>query len=53
LHRATVSVIPGGQGRTEMESNLRAAGARVPLALWQALAAEGLIPDRLVPVTGG
>ncbi len=53
LHPATVSVIPGGQGQAEMASNLAAAGAEVPLALWQALAAEGLIPDRLVPGRGG
>lgn len=51
LHPATVSVIPGGQGLAEMESNVRAAGAEVPRALWQALAGEGLIPDRLVPAT--
>jgi D-threo-aldose 1-dehydrogenase len=49
LHPATVSVIPGGQGRAEMDSNLRAAATEVPRALWQALAEEGLIPDRLVP----
>jgi D-threo-aldose 1-dehydrogenase len=52
LHPAVVSVIPGGQGRAEMASNLAAAGAAVPLALWQALAAEGLIPERLVPGSG-
>lgn len=51
LHPATVSVIPGGQGLAEMESNVRAAGTEVPRALWQALSAEGLIPDRLVPAT--
>jgi len=44
LHRATVSVIPGGQGVAEMESNLRAAAAEIPTALWEALRAEGLIP---------
>jgi len=48
LHPATVSVIPGGQGLTEMEGNVRAAGTEVPVALWQALAEEGLIPERLV-----
>ena len=53
LHPATVSVIPGGQGQAEMASNLRAAAAEVPVALWQALAQEALIPDRLVPATGG
>jgi D-threo-aldose 1-dehydrogenase len=51
LHPATVSVIPGGQGQGEMASNLAAAAADVPVALWQALADAGLIPDRLVPVT--
>jgi D-threo-aldose 1-dehydrogenase len=49
LHPATVSVIPGGQGRAEMNSNVRAAQAQIPVSLWQALADEGLIPDRLVP----
>lgn len=49
LHPATVSVIPGGQGPGEMASNVRAAAAVIPLALWQALAAEGLIPGALVP----
>jgi D-threo-aldose 1-dehydrogenase len=49
LHPATVSVIPGGQGKAEMDSNARAAGAVIPMALWQALAAEGLIPPGLVP----
>jgi D-threo-aldose 1-dehydrogenase len=49
LHPATVSVIPGGQGQAEMASNMRAATAVIPVALWQALAGEGLIPDVLVP----
>ena len=44
LHPATVSVIPGGQGLAEMDSNIRAAQAEIPAELWQALAAEGLIP---------
>jgi len=43
LHPAVVSVIPGGQGRAEMESNLAAAAARVPAALWADLKAEGLM----------
>jgi D-threo-aldose 1-dehydrogenase len=47
LHPATVSVIPGGQGKTEMDSNARAAGAVIPRALWQTLAAEGLMPPGL------
>lgn len=43
LHPATVSVIPGGQGVAEMASNVQAAAAVVPAALWEALTAEGLI----------
>lgn len=49
LHPATVSVIPGGQGTAEMASNIRAASADIPVALWQALAADGLVPQTLVP----
>jgi D-threo-aldose 1-dehydrogenase len=49
LHPATVSVIPGGQGKAEMDSNARAAGTTIPLALWRAFAAERLIPPGLVP----
>ena len=44
LHPAVVSVIPGGQGQAEMASNIAAARAEVPGALWQDLAAEGLLP---------
>ena len=43
LHPAVVSVVPGGQGREEMASNLRAAAAEIPTALWDALKAEGLL----------
>lgn len=42
-HPAVVSVIPGGQGVAEMQSNLAAAGAQVPPALWSDLKAEGLM----------
>lgn len=42
-HPAVVSVIPGGQGLGEMASNLAAAQARIPEALWQDLKAEGLL----------
>jgi D-threo-aldose 1-dehydrogenase len=49
LHKATVSVIPGGQGKAEMDSNARAAAAAIPVALWQVLAAEGLIPQAMAP----
>lgn len=42
-HPAVVSVIPGGQGVAEMESNLAAAGADIPAALWADLKSEGLM----------
>jgi D-threo-aldose 1-dehydrogenase len=42
-HPAVVSVIPGGQGVAEMESNLRAASADIPPALWADLKTEGLM----------
>lgn len=42
-HPAVVSVIPGGQGLTEMASNLAAAQTRIPEALWQDLKAQGLL----------
>ncbi len=46
LHPAIVSVIPGGQGMAEMESNLTAAGADIPDALWAELKQRGLMrPD--------
>lgn len=43
-HPAVVSVIPGGQTLFEMESNLAAAAAVIPPALWEAMKVEGLIP---------
>jgi D-threo-aldose 1-dehydrogenase len=43
LHPAVVSVIPGGQGRAEMASNVAAAAAIIPPALWADLKAEGLL----------
>jgi D-threo-aldose 1-dehydrogenase len=43
-HPAVISVIPGSQTVAEMESNLRAARAEIPEALWEDLAAQGLIP---------
>jgi D-threo-aldose 1-dehydrogenase len=43
LHPAVVSVIPGGQGLAEMASNVLAASAPVPPALWADLRAAGLI----------
>jgi len=46
LHPAHVTVIPGGQGVAEMDSNLHAAGASIPAALWEDLKSEGLMrPD--------
>lgn len=42
-HPCTVSVIPGGQGVTEMDSNLAAAQAEIPQALWSDLKSEGLM----------
>ncbi|WP_102107010.1 aldo/keto reductase [Oceaniglobus roseus] len=49
-HPAVVSVIPGGQGVAEMESNLAAARAEIPAALWADLKAEGLMrQDAPVP----
>jgi D-threo-aldose 1-dehydrogenase len=50
LHPTTVSVIPGGQGRDEMASNLSAAHAEIPADLWAELKAEGLLrPDAPTP----
>ena len=46
LHPCIVSVIPGGQRVEEVESNLRAAEAKIPPALWDDLKAAGLMrPD--------
>jgi len=42
-HPSVVSVIPGGQGVAEMESNAVAAAASIPPALWAGLKAEGLL----------
>ena len=43
LHPAVVSVIPGGQGLAEMDSNLAAARADIPAAFWANLKSEGLL----------
>jgi D-threo-aldose 1-dehydrogenase len=40
-----VSVIPGGQSGAQMESNLRAAEANIPPALWTDLKAQGLMRE--------
>ncbi len=42
-HPAVVSVIPGGQKVSEIDSNLAAARAEVPDALWDELKAAGLM----------
>jgi len=45
LHPTHVAVIPGGQGVTEMDSNLQAAQASIPATLWSALKAKGLMRE--------
>ena len=45
LHPAHVAVIPGGQGVSEMEGNLRATNADIPAALWSDLKSEGLLRE--------
>ncbi len=50
-HPTVVSIIPGGQGTTEMESNLSAARAEIPAALWADLKSEGLLRED-APVGG-
>ncbi|HHS89414.1 MAG TPA: aldo/keto reductase, partial [Rhodobacteraceae bacterium] len=45
-HPAVISVIPGGQGLAEMDSNIKAAKASIAPALWDKLKAKGLMrPD--------
>jgi D-threo-aldose 1-dehydrogenase len=43
LHPNVVSVIPGGQGVSEMQSNFAAAKAQIPPALWADLKTRGLM----------
>lgn len=43
LHPCTLSVIPGGQGVDEMESNLVASRAAIPADVWAELKAKGLM----------
>lgn len=43
LHPSVVSVIPGGQGVAEMESNIAAHAATIPPALWTDLKDQGLL----------
>lgn len=45
LHPAHVTVIPGGQGVSEMASNAAAARADIPTALWSDLKSEGLMRE--------
>ena len=45
MNRNVVSVIPGGQSREQMASNLRAAQATIPPALWADLKAQGLMRE--------
>jgi len=45
LHPAHLTVIPGGQGVTEMKGNLTAAQAEIPAALWVDLKAKGLLRE--------
>ncbi len=51
FHPAVVSVIPGGAGLAEMESNVAAATAVIPAALWAEMKSLGLV-DATAP-TGG
>ena len=44
-HPAVLSVIPGGQAVSEMQSNLQAASADIPAELWSELKAEGLVSE--------
>ena len=49
-HPSVLSVIPGGQAMAEMQSNLEAAHALMPSALWTDLKSEGLMsPDAPTP----
>ena len=42
-HPSVVSVVPGGQAVAEMESNIQAARAQIPAALWAELKSAGLM----------
>jgi len=44
-HPTVVSVVPGGQGLTEMNSNIDAEKAKIPEALWTDLKAAGLMRE--------
>ncbi len=45
MHPSVVSVIPGGQSLAQMESNLHAAEAKIPPALWADLRDQGLLRE--------
>jgi len=45
LHPAHLAVIPGGQSTVEMQSNLQAAAADIPVELWQELKKQGLMRE--------
>jgi D-threo-aldose 1-dehydrogenase len=45
LHPCVVSVIPGGQGVSEMDANIAAAEAEIDPALWVALKEKGLMRE--------
>jgi len=50
-HPSVVSVIPGAQTAAEVRQNVDVMSARIPVALWAALKAEGLLrADAPVPV---
>ncbi|MBW7922432.1 MAG: aldo/keto reductase [Rubellimicrobium sp.] len=42
-HEAVLTMIPGGKNAAEVQANIRAAHATIPVALWDELKAEGLI----------
>jgi len=44
-HPSTLSVIPGGQGVSEMKSNIAAARAHIPYTLWSDLKEQGLMRE--------
>ncbi len=52
-HPSVVSVIPGGQGVDEMVSNIAAAKAEIPPALWAQLKSEGLMRQDAPVNVGG
>lgn len=45
MHPSVLTVIPGGQGVSEMQSNRKAAAASIPPELWTDLKTEGLVRE--------